>query len=121
MIGCRYKMLNVVNDLLKVRRWMLGALTVSHKLREPALEGIIPAEIDAVFELWFSGREDIAAFYADDSFDEPLLHHERQYFDSARIRAVVGKMLVIHDELSFQPSTMQPLALMWDDGPVQVE
>jgi uncharacterized protein YukJ len=96
---------------------MLRALTVSHKLREPALEGFIPAEIDAVFELWFSSREDIAAFFADESYDEPLRRHEGQYFDAGRIRAVVGKVLVIHDELSFQPSTMQPLPLIWESGP----
>jgi hypothetical protein len=94
----------------------LRALTVSHKLREPALEGFIPADIDAVFELWFGSRQDIVEFFADASFEEALRHHERQYFDVARMRAVVGRMLVIHDELSFQPSTMQPLALLWDDG-----
>lgn len=98
-------------------RSMLRKLTVSHKLREPALEGFVPADVDAVFELWFRSREDIATFYADESFDEPLRRHEKQCFDAARIRAVVGKMLVIHDELSFQPSTMQPLALNWDDRP----
>jgi len=68
-------------------------------------------------ELWFQSRGDIAAFYADESFDEPLRRHEEQFFDVARIRAVAGKMLVIHDEFSFQPSTMQPLVFNWDDDP----
>jgi len=30
---------------------------------------------------------------------------------------VAGKMLVIHDEFSFQPSTIQPLVFNWDDDP----
>jgi hypothetical protein len=94
-------------------RSLLCKLVVSHKLREPALEGFVPADIDAVFELWFRTRVDIAAFYADESFDEPLRRHEEQFFDAARIRAVVGKVLVIHDEFSFQPSTTQPLVFSW--------
>jgi hypothetical protein len=98
-------------------RSLLRRLVVSHKLREPALEGFVPADIDAVLELWFQSLGDIAAFYAEESFDEPLRRHEEQFFDAARIRAVAGKMLVIHDEFSFQPSTMQPLVFNWDDDP----
>jgi hypothetical protein len=98
-------------------RSLLCKLVVSHKLREPALEGFVPADIDVVFELWFRTRADIAAFYADESFDEPLRRHEEQLCEGARVRALVGKMLVIHDEFSFQPSVMQPLAFNWDDGP----
>jgi EthD domain len=98
-------------------RSLLRRLVVSHKLREPALEGFVPADIDAVLELWFQSLGDIAAFYAEESFDEPLRRHEEQFFDAARIRAVAGKMLVIHDEFSFQPSTMQPLVFTWDDDP----
>jgi hypothetical protein len=96
-------------------RMLLHKLVVSHKLREPALEGFVPADIDAVFELWFRSRRDIATFYAEEAFDESLRRHEEEFFDAARIRAVVGKMLVIHDELSFQPSTTQPLVFSWDD------
>ena len=98
-------------------RSLLRRLVVSHKLREPVFDGFVAADIDVVFELWFRNRGDIATFFAEESFDEPLRRHEEQFVDTAQIRAVAGKMVVIHDEFSFQPSTMQPLIFSWDDDP----
>lgn len=95
-------------------RGRLAKLVVSHKLRPPLPEGMALADIDVVLELWFAQRQDIAAFFADPAY-ATIREHESTVFDPASMRALVARVLVVHDEFSFQPSTTQPLLFRWDD------
>ena len=96
-------------------RQTLRRFVISHRIREPWPEGFMLADIDAVAELWFSRRTDIARFFADSVCRGVIASHEEGCIDTSRIRAVVTKMRVIHDEFSFQPSTTQARPFSWDD------
>lgn len=89
-------------------------LTVSHKLAGPLPEGFVLADIDAVLELWFDDRAALAAFFQEPDYLTLVAPHEVQAMDAGAIRAVVGKLRVIHDEYSFQPTTTQPFPFSWD-------
>jgi hypothetical protein len=89
-------------------RRCLKKLVVTHRLRPPAATAIPVADIDAVLELWFDDLTVMAAFFADDAYVEHQ-QQEPRWVDTARIRALVARMHVVHDEFSFQPSTTQPL------------
>jgi hypothetical protein len=95
-------------------RRRLKKLVLSHKLCPPYPDGMAFADIDVVLELWFEHPRDIAAFFADPAY-EVIRQHETTVFDINSMRALVGKVHVVHDEFSFQPSTTQPLAFSWDD------
>ncbi len=100
-------------------RSLLCRLVISHKFLSLPLKVSFRPISTRYSSFGSEPGGDIAAFYADESFDERLRQHEEQFIDAARTRAVVGKMLVIHDEFSFQPSTTQPSAFNWDAGPVR--
>ena len=89
-------------------RTLLRKLVVSHRLRPPAIEGLAMAEIDAVVELWFGDLDALTRFFADPAYTA-IQRLEARAVDVASIRAVVGRMNVVHDEFSFQPSTTQPM------------
>lgn len=95
-------------------RAFLEKVVISHKLREPLPEGLVLADIDAVGELWFKDRGSLARFFQDSAYLELIRPREISLTDENGIRALVAKMHVVHDEFSFQPSTMQPLSLGWD-------
>jgi EthD domain len=99
----------------KFLRRVLRKLVISHRIREPWPEGLVLADIDAVIELWFASRADLEQFFTDSVCRSIIAKHEHGCIDTGRVRAVVAKMRVIHDELSFQPSTTQPLSFSWDD------
>jgi EthD domain len=77
-------------------------------------EGLALADIDAVGELWFKDRGNLARFFQDSAYLEVIRPREISLMDGDGIRAVVAKMHVVHDEFSFQPSTVQPLPFNWD-------
>ena len=95
-------------ELASLKR-LLRKLVVSHRLRPPPPEGVPMAEIDAVMELWFDDTGALARFFADPGYLSTE-GQAAQAVDVTRIRAVVARMHVVHDEFSFQPSTTQPLA-----------
>jgi hypothetical protein len=96
-------------------RSLLRKLVLSHKLREPLPAGIPFADIDAVAELWFFSPKHIAPFFADAAYMSVVQPLEATVIDVTAVRALVAKMLVVHDEFSFQSSTMQPLSFDWSD------
>jgi hypothetical protein len=92
----------------------LRKFVVSHKLRDPLpLEGLQVADIDAVFELWFADINAAQAFFAEPDYDHRIRPTEEAVFDLGSMRCLVARMRVVHDEMSFQPSTMQPLPFSW--------
>lgn len=95
-------------------RGYLQKLVVSHKLAEPLpLAELKMSPIDAVIELWFDGLERTGRFFADPTYRLLLEPELAQIARADRLRAVVAKVRVVHDEFSFQPSTMQPLPFNW--------
>jgi hypothetical protein len=90
-------------------RRRLRKLVVTHRLRPPLATAIPVADIDAVVELWFDDLSAMSAFFADEAY---LAHvrEEPRWVDSSRIRALVARAHVVHDEFSFQPSMTQPHA-----------
>jgi hypothetical protein len=94
----------LARDALRQR---LRKLVVTHRLRPPAATSIPVADIDAVLELWFDDLETMVAFFADDAYALHL-QQEPQWVDSSRIRALVARAHVVHDEFSFQPTMTQP-------------
>lgn len=89
----------------------LEKLVVTHRLRDPLPEGMVLHDIDAVIELWFDDAGAMARFFAERDYRD-VAARERDLFTGG-VRAVAAKMRVVHDEFSFQPSTMQPLAFAW--------
>jgi len=96
-------------------RALLRKVVVSHRLREPWPAGMAFAEIDATLELWFSSREDIASFFTAGAYNSGIVDSEASLVDRQGVRAVATKVHVVHDEFSFQSSTMQPFAFSWAD------
>lgn len=92
----------------------LRKLVVSHKLREPLpIEGFEAADIDAVIEYSFDDSASLAAFFSEAAFGMSIIPSENKIFGEERLRIVVGKVHVVHDEFSFQPTTTQPLPFSW--------
>jgi hypothetical protein len=109
--------LSAVGKLLLAQsslRHLIQKLVISHKLRAPLPEGLALADIDAVGELWFNNRQDITRLFEDPAYVELVQPREQTVTAKNGIRALVAKMHVVHDEFSFQPSTMQPLAFTWN-------
>jgi hypothetical protein len=94
-------------------RSRLRKVTVSHKIAERPPEGFELADVDAVIEFWFDGPEEPAKFFNDAAYIERVAPVEAMAFDSSGVRALVTRLQVIHDELSFQPTTMQPFGFRW--------
>jgi len=91
-------------------------LVVSHRLADPnPIEGLPDTDVDGVLELWFDTRRDMAAFFADPAYAAIIAPHEEEFADEQTLRALAARMRVVHDEFSFQPSTMQPLPFSWSD------
>lgn len=96
-------------------RSIVRKLVVSHRLREPWPEGVSLANIDAVVELSFERTSDIESLFADHSYLTAIAPRERLLVDTGSIRVLAARMHVVHDEFSFQPSTMQPFGFTWSD------
>lgn len=94
-------------------RSRLRKLVVSHRLPDPLPEAVPVADIDAVVELWFNDRGEMEHFYADPAYSDAVRAREKTLADDAEIRAVAVRMHVVHDEMSFQPSTTQPVPYQW--------
>lgn len=94
-------------------------LVISHRLPDPnPIEGLPETDVDGVVELWFASRADMAAFFADTAYIQGVAPLEADFADLHTLRALAARMRVVHDEFSFQPSTMQPLPFNWADGEV---
>ncbi len=89
-------------------------LSISHKLREPLSEPILLSDIDAVVELWFESCGDLGDFLDAPFYAVTVRSNEAKVADTGTIRALVAKVHVVHDEFSFQPSTMHPMPFHWD-------
>ena len=96
-------------------RGLLIKLVVSHRLSDPYPDWMPPTDVDAVIELWFDGSVELQRFFADPAYVGKIKQKESNVFDLAGMRALATKLHVVHDEFSFQPSTMQPLPFSWED------
>ena len=94
-------------------RQRLRKLTVSHKIAGPSPDGFELADIDAALELWFDGPGEVAGFFGSPAYLEHVAPREEEAFDVFSVRALVARLQVIHDEFSFQPTTMQPFGFRW--------
>ena len=92
----------------------LEQLIINHKICEPHPEGFELNNIDAVFELWFKDINAAQKFFAEADYAEKILPSEKATFNIDNIRTVIGRVRVVHDEFSFQPSTTQSLPFSWD-------
>jgi len=88
---------------------LLRRFAVSHRLCDPYPDWLPPSRIDAVLEFWFQKPEQVQRFFAEPAYQSRVRPIELDAFDCTSFRAVSGRLHVVHDELSFQPTTMQPL------------
>lgn len=95
-------------------RQCLRRLVVSHRLADPYPDWLPPIGIDAVFELWFDGRERLQQFMADPAYAKESPFERAGIFDTSVLRAIVTRQHVVHDELSFQPSSRVPQSFSWE-------
>jgi hypothetical protein len=93
----------------------LRRLVVSHRLRDPYPDWMPPTTIDAVFEMWFADHERLQSFITmlTDEGASPLVNAE--VVDVHKLRALITRLNVVHDEFSFQPTVMQPGRFDWSD------
>ena len=96
--------------LQRLRKFM-----VSHALHENLPEGFPLPSFDVVVELWFDSPDALAECFADEAYLERIAPLEAECFDLYLARALVGRLQVIHDEYSFQPSTTQPFGFRLPD------
>jgi hypothetical protein len=96
-------------------RGLLRRLVVSHRLCDPYPDWLPPTRIDAVLELWFEGLDDLRRFFAEPAYRSAIHPLEDAAFDGSSLRAFAARLHVVHDEFSFQPTTMQPLPFNWPD------
>ncbi len=89
--------------------------TITHRLCDPyPFDEAGVVDIDAVIELWFESRRALANACSALGSDA-WLRQEAEFCDPTLTRALVGKVRVVHDEFSFQPSTMQPIPFTWEE------
>jgi hypothetical protein len=67
----------------------------------------------AVIEFWFDDSKGLAEFFGSAAYLEQVAPYEAEAYDMLSIRALVTRLQVIHDEFSFQPTTMQPFGFRW--------
>lgn len=96
-------------------RDLLLRFVISHRLPDPYPDWLPPADIDAVFELWFANLEATRTFLADESTGARFPIGDGDAIDAASVRAIVTRLNVVHDEFSFQPTVMQPTGFRWDE------
>jgi hypothetical protein len=96
-------------------RGLLRRFVLSHRLADPYPDWLPPTDTDAVFELWFDSRDTLRQFLADDACGSHFPLAEGDLFQESSLRAVVARLHVVHDEFSFQPTTMQPGHFCWDE------
>ncbi len=90
-------------------------LAVSHRLSEPiGLDGWPPSKIDVAFEFWFPDQGGAIEFLLKNQAS--MIAAEKNLLRPGGSRLVIGVLHAVHDEMSFQPTTTQPLPLVW--GPV---
>ncbi len=90
-----------------LRRY-LQRLAISHALVDGLPDGFPPPQFDGVMEFWFESPLAMAECFADAAYRQGVAPHEPQCMDMEKVRALVARLHVIHDEYSFQPSTTQP-------------
>lgn len=91
----------------------LRKLVVSHRLCDPTPEGFPMAPIDAVGEFWLDSAKSLREFMQAPAFRE--FHAElTELVEDGPIRTIVGRVHVVHDEYSFQPSVTHPLEFQWE-------
>jgi hypothetical protein len=84
----------------------------AHRLAEPSgIVGMPEPSFDATIELWFNSipaaQELLLSQATTDSFDH------NPFAQRAKTRVFLGRLQIIHDELSFQGTSMQPLSFSW--------
>lgn len=95
-------------------RGLLRRFVVSHRLADPYPDWLPPPESDVLFEMWFESRDTLRRFLSSCSSSR-FSFADPEIFEASSLRAIVTRLHVVHDEFSFQPTTMQPLKWRWDD------
>lgn len=91
-------------------------LSISHRLPDDhPIAGLPATDLDAVIEFLFETRADLIGFLAEPAYEDLARPTEARLCGPRKLRALVAKMRVVHDEFSFQPSTTQPLPFTWRD------
>lgn len=96
-------------------RGLLKRFVLSHRLPDPYPDWLPPTDTDVVFESWFDGRDNLRQFLADDARGARFPLADGELFEASSLRAVVARLHVVHDEFSFQPTTMQPGRFRWNE------
>jgi hypothetical protein len=95
-------------------RGLLRRAAVSHRLCDPYPDWLPATQVDAVIELWFDSPAGLQAFFAEPVYAGVIQPREAALFDTTAMRIVITRLHVVHDEFSFQPTTMQPLPFRWE-------
>jgi hypothetical protein len=90
-------------------------LAVSHRIADPLPIELQPSGIDAVLELVFASLSELRAYLVSSGDEAAWAAAEDKLIDAGASRALVARLCVVHDEFSFQPTTMQPRPFSWDD------
>lgn len=93
---------------------LLRRFVVSHRLPDPYPDWLPPTDTDVVFEMWFDCREAMQQFLASDT-GVRFPTGGSSMFDESSLRAIVTRLNVVHDEFSFQSTTMQPRRFDWGE------
>ena len=96
-------------------RGMLQKFTISHRLRDPLPSDLAFADIEMVSEMWFDHPDRIASLFSNSAYVQYVHPHEQSLFGASHPRVLAATIHVVHDEFSFQPTTMQPLPFNWSD------
>jgi hypothetical protein len=95
------------------RRGVLSQVTVNHRLPDPLPLELPPPGVDAVLSLGFTDIEAMRAFVASPEVEALWSSLEAAVADAALTRALVTRVFVVHDELSFQPTAVQARPFSW--------
>jgi EthD domain len=94
-------------------RRLLRRFVISHRLNDPYPDWLPPTVIDAVLQFCFDDRSCARRFFAQASYLVAASQRLDPVLQPATLRGMVTRMLVVHDEFSFQSTTMQSRAFDW--------
>jgi hypothetical protein len=85
-------------------------------MAEPLPIELQPSGIDAVLELVFASLAELRAYIGSSGVEAAWATAESTVVDADATKALVARLCVVHDEFSFQPTTMQPHPFSWGDS-----
>jgi hypothetical protein len=95
------------------RRSLFAQVVVNHRLPDPLPLELPAPGVDAVVSLGFADIETMRAVIAAPEVEAMWASLEASVADASLTRALVTRVFVVHDELSFQPTAVQPRSFSW--------